>query len=578
MEVIGLYENSETASVASAHSSGVFESSPAFYIPQTSRRSNVRIGNSIPGLQTHPPSLRKGGIWPTGNSPVKYGSSENSNRTQHPSFKVGAFGVRTSQNVNDARDRYGFRKQNQYITLQQYDEWYAKYEKHLARRRKKWELLIRDAGIAFGPEGVPTAFPAKSKKVKRYIRKGIPADWRGAAWFFYAKGGDYLRDNPGLYDRLWQQGMAEPTPDAELIERDLHRTFPDNIYFRNPDAQLSAPGTPGTPGTPGSTTTPGSSGSGTSRRNSTVPDTPIVQALRRVLIAFSLYVPKIGYCQSLNFLTGLLLLFLDEEKTFWMLVIITQKYLPGMHDINLEGANVDQGVLMMCVKESLPSVWNKIGAGLDGYHHDDMILKLPPVTLCTAAWFMSGFIGVLPIESVVRVWDCFFYEGPKVFFRIALTILKLGEPQFNSVRDPMEIFQVVQTIPRQLLDTNALLQACFRRLNGFGHITQEEINERRKFVAERRKYSSDNLEPMDAKGRNARMPSHVLNNLRSSSKYHHYDSITGTYHSKTSNFGRRMQMLRLGSTNMLSLTARNDYFGTAHDDSDSSEQYQAGEK
>ncbi|KAK7206654.1 rab-GTPase-TBC domain-containing protein, partial [Myxozyma melibiosi] len=369
-----------------------------------------------------------------------------------------------------------FRKQSQYISAADYDEWFAGYEKYMRHRRRRWETYLRDLKIEIGDDGVPLAFPPKSKKTKRYIRKGIPIDWRGAAWFWYAKGPEYLKKNPGLYERLWTRGLGSPPVDSELIERDLHRTFPDNIHYRDTDSQQQPTTTGGSPATtPGST----KSGSSNSRRNSSVPETPIVQSLRRVLYAFSLYVPKTGYCQSLNFVAGLLLLLMEEEKAFWMLVIMTQRYLPGVHEINLEGANIDQGVLMMCVKESLPIVWNKIGAGLEGYMHDDMIVRLPPITLCTAAWFMSGFIGVLPIESVARVWDCFFYEDSKIFFRIALTILKLSEPQIESVRDPMEIFQVVQTIPRQLLDASSLIQSCFRRHNGFGHISQDEISQRR---------------------------------------------------------------------------------------------------
>jgi len=55
-------------------------------------------------------------------------------------------------------------------------------------------------------------------------------------------------------------------------------------------------------------------------------------------------VPRIGYCQSLNFLAGLLLLFLPEEKAFWMLYIMTQTHLPRTHEMNLEGSSVDQWV------------------------------------------------------------------------------------------------------------------------------------------------------------------------------------------------------------------------------------------
>jgi len=137
-------------------------------------------------------------------------------------------------------------------------------------------------------------------------------------------------------------------------------------------------------------------------------ETPIVQQLRRVLVAFSLHVPKIGYCQSLNFLAGLLLLFMSEEKAFWMLYILTHTHLPGTHEVNLEGSSVDQWVLMMSVRESLPNIWAKIGGDLDGSDFDPDSARLPPVTLCTSSWFMSGFIGSLPIESVLRVWDCLF--------------------------------------------------------------------------------------------------------------------------------------------------------------------------
>lgn len=42
-------------------------------------------------------------------------------------------------------------------------------------------------------------------------------------------------------------------------------------------------------------------------------------------------------------------------------------------------------------------------------------------------------------------------------FRIALTILKLGEAEIKGVNDPMEVFQVVQNIPRKLVDAVRIL-------------------------------------------------------------------------------------------------------------------------
>ncbi|PBP24959.1 TBC domain-containing protein [Diplocarpon rosae] len=371
--------------------------------------------------------------------------------------------------LDETRDRYGFRKTTQYVSLAQYEAWSGPYDEYLARRRKKWVALLKDNNLGTDR---PVRFPPKSAKVKRFIRKGIPPDWRGDAWFWYAGGPALVAKNHGRYTDLVRRAASGDVneTDEEIIERDLNRTFPDNIRFK-PDPPDASPGEVG----------------GSQQAE---PETPMLQALRRVLQAFSIYNPRIGYCQSLNFIAGLLLLFMEEEKAFWMLNIITGVYLPGTHELNLEGANVDLGVLMTSIKDMMPQVWAKIGGELDGSALPRSTLHLPPITLCTTAWFMSCFIGTLPIESTLRVWDSFFCEGSKTLFRISLTIFKIGEPEIKAVSDPMEIFQVVQTIPRKLVDCNALMETCYKRRNGFGHLSQDTIEkgraERRKGYAEER--------------------------------------------------------------------------------------------
>src|SRR5690606_8615560 len=151
------------------------------------------------------------------------------------------------------------------------------------------------------------------------------------------------------------------------------------------------------------------------------PETPILQSLRRVLVAFAIYVPKIGYCQSLNFIAGLLLLFLPEEKTFWMLYIITHQLLPGTHDTRL-GSEIDQGVLMLCGRACLPAIWAKVGASLDGSLTHEVGVTLPPITLSTVSWFMNAYVTPLPIETALRIWDAWFYAGSKALFRVALAV------------------------------------------------------------------------------------------------------------------------------------------------------------
>ncbi|KAK3898390.1 hypothetical protein C8A05DRAFT_38018 [Staphylotrichum tortipilum] len=388
-----------------------------------------------------------------------------------------------------SRDRYGFRKASANVTRQQYDAWDSTYSEYLVRRRRKWIAFLKDNSLMTDR---PNRFPPRSAKTKRFIRKGIPPDWRGAAWFYYAGGPAILSKHHGLYEQLVQQAGLErngpgriPNQASEVkplviedIEKDLYRTFPDNIRFKPPPP-------------------PGASPQLAAARPATEPE--IISSLRRVLHAFALYNPRIGYCQSLNFLAGLLLLFVDtEEQAFWLLNIITRVYLPGTHEMSLEGSKVDLGVLMVALKDSLPTVWKQIGGdeleagkrgggwgkrGAKGHGGNPGSIsdpnRLPAITLCMTAWFMSCFVGTLPIETVLRVWDVFFYEGSRTLFRISLALFKLGEREIKAVQDPMEMFGVVQSFPRRMVDCNTLMETCYRRRNGIGHLSQESVEEKR---------------------------------------------------------------------------------------------------
>ena len=378
-------------------------------------------------------------------------------------------------------DRYGFKKASTHhnITKEEYDQWFRDYSQYTLKRKKKWHVLMKSNGLGLdSDETVPTRFPPKSDKVKKMVRKGIPAEWRGNAWFFYAGGHERLNKHIGVYEQIVRDTKDIHNKDIEVIERDLNRTFPDNIYFN--DVLRNRP-------------------SSTSVNN-THTETHMIKTLRRVLVAFAHYQPQIGYCQSLNFLAGVLLLFMEEERAFWLLVILTERIIPKVHSANLEGVHTDQGVLMLCIKEYIPQLWSILGKNFEGetLSEDKILSRLPPVTLVTSSWFMSVFVGILPIESTLRVWDILWYEGSKTIFRMSLTICKmcLDNPHFQNTKiegggaemEQIELFQFMQNFPKTILDSNALIDNCFKKIGGygFGSLSQDEINKCREFVSKQR--------------------------------------------------------------------------------------------
>lgn len=76
-----------------------------------------------------------------------------------------------------------------------------------------------------------------------------------------------------------------------------------------------------------------------------------------MLQCFAMHCPDIGYCQSLNFIVGMMLLFMNEEDSFWLLVTIVERLLPAdYYTRSMVGTYADQFVLAHIIKVYLPKV------------------------------------------------------------------------------------------------------------------------------------------------------------------------------------------------------------------------------
>ncbi|XP_008054450.1 TBC1 domain family member 2B isoform X2 [Carlito syrichta] len=249
-----------------------------------------------------------------------------------------------------------------------------------------------------------------SPELKNLIRAGIPHEHRSKVWkwcvdFHTRK----FRDStePGHFQTLLQKALEKQNPASKQIELDLLRTLPNNKHYSCPTSEG-------------------------------------IQKLRNVLLAFSWRNPDIGYCQGLNRLVAVALLYLEQEDAFWCLVTIVEVFMPrDYYTKTLLGSQVDQRVFRDLMSEKLP----RLHAHFEQYKVD--------YTLITFNWFLVVFVDSVVSDVLFKIWDSFLYEGPKVIFRFALALFKYKEEEILKLQDSMSTFKFLRSFTRTVLDARS---------------------------------------------------------------------------------------------------------------------------
>lgn len=261
-----------------------------------------------------------------------------------------------------------------------------------------------------------------SPELKNLIRAGIPHEHRSKVWKWCVDlHTRKFRDTtePGYFQTLLQKALEKQNPASKQIELDLLRTLPNNKHYSCPTSEG-------------------------------------IQKLRNVLLAFSWRNPDIGYCQGLNRLVAVALLYLEQEDAFWCLVTIVEVFMPrDYYTKTLLGSQVDQRVFRDLMSEKLP----RLHAHLEQYSVD--------YTLITFNWFLVLFVDSVVSDILFKIWDSFLYEGPKVIFRFALALFKYKEEEILRLQDSMSIFKYLRYFSRTILDARKLISISFGDLNPF---------------------------------------------------------------------------------------------------------------
>uniref|UniRef100_A0A8D2KQC5 TBC1 domain family member 2B n=1 Tax=Urocitellus parryii TaxID=9999 RepID=A0A8D2KQC5_UROPR len=285
-----------------------------------------------------------------------------------------------------------------------------------------------------------------SPELKNLIRAGIPHEHRSKVWKWCVDlHTRKFKDSaePGYFQTLLQKALEKQNPASKQIELDLLRTLPNNKHYSCPTSEG-------------------------------------IQKLRNVLLAFSWRNPDIGYCQGLNRLVAVALLYLEQEDAFWCLVTIVEVFMPrDYYTKTLLGSQVDQRVFRDLMSEKLP----RLHAHFEQYKVD--------YTLITFNWFLVVFVDSVVSDILFKIWDSFLYEGPKVIFRFALALFKYKEEEILKLQDSMSIFKYLRYFTRTILDARKLISISFGDLNPF---PLRQIRNRRTYHLEKVRLELTELE------------------------------------------------------------------------------------
>ncbi|GIX85052.1 USP6 N-terminal-like protein [Caerostris extrusa] len=286
--------------------------------------------------------------------------------------------------VYHVTDRYGFLHDHRLPEKLTAHE--TKVREVESERLNKWLKMLKSWDKYSGGE-----------KLKRRIYKGIPNAVRGEVWCRVLDVNQIKQEQDGKYVEMREKAKLL-SPDIRQIDLDVNRTYRNHIMFRERYSVKQ-------------------------------------QALFNVLAAYSIYNMEIGYCQGMSQIAALLLMYMNEEESFWALSRLMSDEKHAMHGFFIPG-------------------FPKLQRFQE--HHDKILTRLLPklkkhldkyeihTSLYTLKWFFQCFLDRVPFTLTLRLWDIYMFEGETVLTAMSYTLLKLHRKTLlkMNMEDLVEFLQV----------------------------------------------------------------------------------------------------------------------------------------
>ncbi|KAH1029946.1 hypothetical protein HUJ05_003092 [Dendroctonus ponderosae] len=270
----------------------------------------------------------------------------------------------------------------------------------------------------------------RTDKLLQMVRSGIPHSLRSQMWMRMSGALEKKQHSELCYKEILRMSSNDSLMTSKQIEKDLLHIMPTNACYSN----AHSTGIP---------------------------------RLRRILRGVAWLYPDIGYCQGLGIIAASLLLFIEEENAFWIMVTIVEDLLPASYySSTLLGIQADQKVLRNLISNYLPDT--------------DEVLRNHDIelSLITMQWFLTLYANVVHTKILLRIWDLFFFEGSLVLFQITLAMLKIQEPHLKTLENSAQIFNALSDIPGDIEDVDKLLEVSTQLTSSLSEVMIETYRRR----------------------------------------------------------------------------------------------------
>jgi hypothetical protein len=161
--------------------------------------------------------------------------------------------------------------------------------------------------------------------------------------------------------------------------------------------------------------------------------------LERILCAYTIYRPEVGYVQGMSFVAAMLLLYLDDSQAFSCLCnLLARKGTSDFFSLKKEKIERYVNCFDHFFHTSLPLLFK---------HMTDQGLSSEMFLL---DWHLTIYAKALPLDVAARVWDCYLSGGELFSLKCALGILRLYAPKLCLLQTE-ELMSFLTHLPQDLL-------------------------------------------------------------------------------------------------------------------------------